>query len=93
MFSWNTFLDKLSNKIIGIVNVTNDSFTGDGILGNTDKINHLVEEIFELTFSKEDIPFQTTILPLEYSNLTYIISGNPKTVNKQTEYRFFIIIS
>ena len=52
---------------------------------NTDKINHLVEEIFELTFSKEDIPFQTTILPLEYSNLTYIISGNPKTVNKQTE--------
>ena len=52
MFSWNTFLDKLSNKIIGIVNVTNDSFTGDGILGNTDKINHIYEQA-----EKKDIQF------------------------------------
>lgn len=52
---------------------------------DTDKINHLVEQIFELTFSSDAVPFQTTIMPLEYSNLTYIASGKPKTVNKQTE--------
>lgn len=52
MFSWNTFLDKLSNKIIGIVNVTDDSFTGDGILGNTEKINH----VYDLA-EKKDIQF------------------------------------
>jgi AraC-like DNA-binding protein len=48
------------------------------------KISNLIEEIFELTFSIDDIPFQTTILPLEYTNLTYI-TGNQKALYKQIE--------
>ena len=52
MFSWNSFLKELTNKIIGIVNVTDDSFTGDGILGDTNKINH----VYKLA-EKKDIQF------------------------------------
>ena len=52
MFSWNSFLESLPNKILGVLNVTDDSFTGDGILG---KIN-TVHQIYE-SAEKKDIKF------------------------------------
>jgi len=32
LFSWNNFLGKLTNNLLGIVNITNDSFSDDGLL-------------------------------------------------------------
>lgn len=40
----------------------------------------LVEEYFSLSFSKNSVPFQTTILPIATSLLTYIFSGNQKAI-------------
>ena len=39
---------------------------------NTDGLNHLVEEIFQLSFSKDDIPFSTTIVPVCLVSITHI---------------------
>lgn len=52
---------------------------------DTGKIPHIVEEYFELSFSENNVPFQSTILPLEYTNLTYIEYGNQKSINKNIE--------
>jgi AraC-like DNA-binding protein len=43
---------------------------------DTTGVEHLVENYFELSFSEESVPFQSTILPLALTNFTYIFSGN-----------------
>ena len=52
MFSWNNFLGKLTNNLLGIVNITNDSFSDDGLLNKQEKI----PEVYE-TASKKGINF------------------------------------
>ena len=52
MFSWKTFLGELNTNIVGIVNVTDDSFTGDGILEKT----HTINQIYQ-TAIKRDVQF------------------------------------
>lgn len=52
MFSWRNFLGKLQSNIFGVVNITNDSFTGDGLLNNPEKI----PEVYKLA-SKLNIEF------------------------------------
>ena len=39
MFSWKSFLSDLENPILGIINITPDSFFGDGVLGSTKLLN------------------------------------------------------
>ena len=39
MFSWKSFLSELENPILGIINITPDSFFGDGVLGSTKLLN------------------------------------------------------
>ncbi len=34
MFSWKSFLSKIEKQILGIINITPDSFFGDGVLGS-----------------------------------------------------------
>lgn len=38
---------------------------------NTKSVNHLIEEIFYLSFDKSDIPFKSTILPIGRISITY----------------------
>jgi len=52
LFSWNNFLGKLTNNLLGIVNITNDSFSDDGLLNKQEKI----PEVYE-TASKKGINF------------------------------------
>lgn len=52
MFSWDKFLKNLSNNLLGIVNITSDSFSGDGLLNKVDTI----PKVFE-SASKRDIKF------------------------------------
>lgn len=60
MFSWKTFLGELRNNIFGIVNVTNDSFTGDGILGKTESINQIYKKAEQKDIQFLDIGCQST---------------------------------
>ena len=55
MFSWSDFLGKLSNNILGIVNITNDSFTGDGLLHKSEKIPEIYEAALKLDINFLDI--------------------------------------
>jgi len=52
LFSWDKFLKNLSNNLLGIVNITSDSFSGDGLLNKVDTI----PKVFE-SASKRDIKF------------------------------------
>lgn len=45
----------------------------------------LVEEYFSLSFSKEVVPFQSIILPIATSILTFIYSGNQKAIVNNKE--------
>ena len=43
MSDWNELLDSVNSKVIGIINSSNDSFTGDGIYKNKDNLTRLLE--------------------------------------------------
>ena len=42
MSDWNELLDSVNSKVIGIINSSNDSFTGDGIYKNKDNLTQLL---------------------------------------------------
>ncbi|MBC3847160.1 AraC family transcriptional regulator [Winogradskyella echinorum] len=52
---------------------------------DTTNLNPIVEELFQLTFSKEDIPFQSTVLPICFTTITNIYSKGQSSVYKKTE--------
>ena len=43
MSDWNELLDSVNSKVIGIINSSTDSFTGDGIYKNKDNLTRLLE--------------------------------------------------
>lgn len=45
----------------------------------------LVEELFHLTFSKEDLPFDSTVLPIGIISITYIYNDSQRIVFKEKE--------
>ena len=45
MADWNELLNSTNNKVIGIINVNNDSFTGDGIYKNSDNLARLLASL------------------------------------------------
>ena len=76
MFSWKDFLSNLDKKIIGIINITPDSFSGDGVLGS----KKLLQQRF-LTASDMGIEF------LDVGCMS--TKPNYKTVDKQDELNRF----
>lgn len=45
MSDWNELLDSVNSKVIGIINSSTDSFTGDGIYKNKDNLTRLLESV------------------------------------------------
>ena len=43
MTDWNSLLNSLNKNIIGIINSTNDSFTGDGVFENNESLQFLLK--------------------------------------------------
>ena len=41
MSNWNSILSKDNSKILGIINLSNDSFTGDGVFNHDEELNKL----------------------------------------------------
>ena len=60
MFNWNNYLDSLETKKIGILNVTKDSFSGDGIYGSQDKLLSKFEIAQKRNFKLLDIGCMST---------------------------------
>ena len=60
MFIWDNYLDSLETKKIGILNVTKDSFSGDGIYGSQDKLLSKFEIAQKRNFKLLDIGCMST---------------------------------
>lgn len=52
---------------------------------DSDDVHHLVEELFLLSFTKDDIPFKSTILPFGYTTLTFIYNPGQSVLFKEKE--------
>lgn len=52
---------------------------------DTKGVEHLVEEYFNLSFNKEDIPFKSKILPIGLTHIFYIETGKQKVIVDTTE--------
>ena len=53
---------------------------------NTEIASHLVDEFYSIEYSEKITPLKTTIIPMAYSSIAYIYSGNQQTLqnsNKQ----------
>ncbi len=52
---------------------------------NVKKVNHLVEEFYHISYSKDCIPFKTVMIPLGFTGFTYVYGDRQKTIiNKKT---------
>jgi dihydropteroate synthase len=60
LFNWDNYLDSLETKKIGILNVTKDSFSGDGIYGSQDKLLSKFEIAQKRNFKLLDIGCMST---------------------------------
>jgi AraC-like DNA-binding protein len=49
---------------------------------DTDKLNPLVEELFHIRFTKDDLPFQSTIIPICCTSITYIFKPGQSSLFK-----------
>lgn len=52
---------------------------------DTSDVAHLIEEYFHLSFSEEDIPFTSRVLPIGLTHLFYIARGSQKVIVDNTE--------
>ena len=43
MTDWNNLLNSVNQKVIGIINSTKDSFTGDGVFENKERLGLLLK--------------------------------------------------
>nr|WP_321233216.1 helix-turn-helix domain-containing protein [uncultured Psychroserpens sp.] len=48
-------------------------------------VPHLVEEYYQLSFTDESVPFQTTVLPVGFTHVTHLFYGHQKAVFNKTE--------
>ena len=48
-------------------------------------VPHLIEEYYQLSFSEDTVPFQSTVLPLGFTHITHLFYGNQKAVLNKKE--------
>ncbi|WP_298903329.1 AraC family transcriptional regulator [uncultured Psychroserpens sp.] len=49
------------------------------------KVPHLIEEYYQLTFTEDEVPFQSTVLPIGLTHLTHIFYGDQKAIVEHKE--------
>ena len=52
---------------------------------NTETASHLVDEFYSIEYSKKDTPFTTIIIPMAFSSISYIYSGNQYTIQNKSK--------
>ena len=60
MFDWKNFLKQLENKTFGIINVTDDSFSGDGILHSKKRLKERFNFALENNINFLDVGCMST---------------------------------
>lgn len=48
-------------------------------------VSHIIEEYYELKFSKEIVPFESTVLPIGNAHITSVFYGEQKAITSNTE--------
>ena len=83
MSNWNQVLSSDNSKILGIINLSNDSFTGDGVFDNDEKLNKLLKSAKQKNINFIDVGCASTkpgfvniTTKEEIERLNYFINTN-----------------
>ncbi len=83
MSNWNQVLSSDNSKILGIINLSNDSFTGDGVFDNDEKLNKLLQSAKQKNINFIDVGCASTkpgfvniTTKEEIERLNYFINTN-----------------
>tara|TARA_B100000941_G_scaffold18493_1_gene11079 strand:+ start:87 stop:830 length:744 start_codon:yes stop_codon:yes gene_type:complete len=81
--NWNQVLSSDNSKILGIINLSNDSFTGDGVFDNDEKLNKLLQSAKQKNINFIDVGCASTkpgfvniTTKEEIERLNYFINTN-----------------
>ena len=83
MSNWNQVLSSDNSKILGIINLSNDSFSGDGVFNNDEKLNKLLQSAKHKNINFIDVGcastkpgFDNVTTEEEIERLNYFININ-----------------
>ena len=86
MSNWNTILSRDNSKILGIINLSNDSFTGDGVFNRDEGLKKLLQSAKQKNIDFIDIGcasskpgFDSVTTEEEIERLNYFINSNQET--------------
>ena len=84
MTDWNNLLNSVNQKVSGIINSTKDSFTGDGIFENKERLEFLLKTAEEKEINILDVggvstkpDFKEVSFEQELKRLNFFISNYP----------------
>ena len=55
-------------------------------------VSNIIEEYYELTFSNDCVPFESTVLPIGNTHITSVFYGNQKAIINETKIRLSDIV-
>ena len=83
MSNWNHILSSDNSKILGIINLSNDSFTGDGVFNHVEELNKLLQSAKQKNIDFIDIGcasskpgFDSVTTEEEVERLNYFMNSN-----------------
>ena len=86
MSSWNSILSRDNSKILGIINLSSDSFTGDGVFNHDEGLKKLLQSAKQKDIDFIDIGcasskpgFDNVTTEEEIERLNYFINSNQET--------------
>ena len=86
MSNWNSILSRDNSKILGIINLSNDSFTGDGVVNHDEGLKKLLQSAKQNDINFIDIGcasskpgFDSVTTEEEIERLSYFINSNQET--------------
>ena len=86
MSNWNSILSRDNSKILGIINLSNDSFTGDGVFNHDEGLKKLLQSAKQKDIDFIDIGcasskpgFDSVTTEEEIERLNYFINSNQET--------------
>ena len=86
MSNWNHILSTDNSKILGIINLSNDSFTGDGVFNHDEVLKKLLQSAKQKNIDFIDIGcasskpgFDSVTTEEEIERLNYFINSNQET--------------
>ena len=86
MSNWNSILSRDNSKILGIINLSNDAFTGDGVFNHDEGLKKLLQSSKQNDINFIDIGcasskpgFDSVTTEEEIERLSYFINSNQET--------------